>query len=119
MAGEVDLPPQSDEEAVAWQEGYDAAVRVMTRQWRGGLKVYLAEKNDRGTSDIFGVYAFPEDAKQKCQNDAAEYFGYERTPPLKWLGDLEKEGHASASYYDPRGNVLYQVTRYEVKEDCP
>ena len=23
MASEVDLPPQSDEEAVAWQDGYD------------------------------------------------------------------------------------------------
>lgn len=77
------------------------------------MNVWLAEKNVHGISDVFGVYAYPADAKQRCQNDAAEYFGH--APPLKWLGN---EDYCSASHYDPRGNAFYQVTRFEVKEDC-
>lgn len=77
------------------------------------MREWLAEKSDHGEREIFGVYASPEDAKQRCRNDSTEYFGEKTTPPLKWLGD---DRYCSASHYDPRGNVLYQVTRYEVEE---
>jgi hypothetical protein len=76
--------------------------------------VWLAEKNSKSASLVFGVFSTPEIAVQICQDDANGYFGAANTPPLRWLGN---DSYRSASYIHPcGGSFLFQVTRFTVDQ---
>lgn len=78
--------------------------------------VWLTERSEgHWRPDVLGIVSDPDKGRKACQDDASEYFGAGRTPPLKWTGS---DGYDSASYYQPGtgSNIFYQVTRFTVDE---
>jgi hypothetical protein len=79
--------------------------------------VWLAEKSGAGVAaDVVGIFSSLDKAEDACWGIAGEYFGKERTAPLRWLRQAGG-GYSSAPYHHPcAGMFLFQVTRFRVDE---
>lgn len=76
------------------------------------MNVWQAESIKGPYRETYGVFSTLTRARGVCQGVADQYYGADRTLPLRWVGD---EAYCSASYHHPaEGMYLFEVTRRTV-----
>jgi len=73
------------------------------------MNVWQAESLQGSYRETYGVFSTLARARGVCQGVADEYYGRDRTVPLRWTGDDEL---CVASYHHPaNGMYVFCVTR--------